>query len=212
MAVDHGGCGERHEQSTNAGCTDANSTDGHGESHEPAEGGEQREEEVVEGEHLVAQHRQPVEVLGAFLVLDGGHRRLQAGHVRLEGDADPVAEAALQAVEQNAQVPGGRRRRAEADGGDQHLAAVALGHAVGQQLQPQRQQRVGQRREQHHGERGRQQPGLGPVAQLERPPQRARTPAAVDRQASVGVMASTPPRRRRSTLDEARACSSNIVR
>ena len=68
---------------------------GHGEADDPAEGGEQRQEQVVEGEHLVAQHRQPVEVLGSFLVLDGRDRRLQLGHVGLEGDRHPVAEPAL---------------------------------------------------------------------------------------------------------------------
>ena len=58
----------------------------HAEPQDPAAGGEQRHVHVVEHEDLVAQHREPVEVFGAFVMLDRGHRRLQPGHVRFERD------------------------------------------------------------------------------------------------------------------------------
>ena len=58
---------------------------------------------------------QPVEVLGALVVRDGRDRRLQTGHVRLERDRDLVAEAALHAVREHAQEPGGGRAHGEAD-------------------------------------------------------------------------------------------------
>ena len=63
---------------------------------------EQRHEQVVEREHLVAQHREPVEVLGPLVVLDRRDRRLQRGDVRFERDRDLVAEAALHAREHDA--------------------------------------------------------------------------------------------------------------
>ena len=88
--------------------------DGDGEPQDPAERREERHEQVVEREHLVAQHREAVEVLGSLLVLDRRDRRLQPRDVRLERDADPVAEAALHAVEQHLQVP--RRGRRDAPG------------------------------------------------------------------------------------------------
>ena len=94
---------------------------------------------MVEREHLIAQHGEPVEVLGPLLVLDRRDRRLQPRDVRLERDADPVAEPALDAVEQHLQVPRRRRRDRQADRGDDDRRAVVAGHSVGEQLQPQRE-------------------------------------------------------------------------
>jgi hypothetical protein len=50
---------------------------------------------VIEDEHLIAQHREAVEVVGALVVRDGRDRRLEPGDVRFERDGDPVAEAPL---------------------------------------------------------------------------------------------------------------------
>ena len=95
---------DRHEQ-----------RDRHAEPQDPPAGGEHRHVHVVEHEHLVAQHREPIEVVGALLVRDGRDRRLQPGDVRFERDRDLVAEAALHARADRAQEPGRRGRDAEAD-------------------------------------------------------------------------------------------------
>ena len=90
---------------------------------QPSERREQRHEHVVEGEHLVTQHRQPVEVLRALVMLDGRHRRLQVGDVRFERDRDPVAEPALDPLRQQRQVPRRRHRDGQTDAGDDHHAS-----------------------------------------------------------------------------------------
>ena len=84
-----------------------------GEPDDPAHRREQRHEQVVEREHLIAQHRQAVEVLGALVVLDRRDRGLQRRDVRFERDGDLVAEAALHAREHDAQEPRGGGRRGE---------------------------------------------------------------------------------------------------
>ena len=119
---------------------------GDDEAEDPAEVAEQRREEVVEGERLVAQHGEAVEVLRPLLVLDRRHRRLEVGDVRLDGDRQAIAEPALQPLVEDVDVPGERRRDGEADGRDDDRRRVAVEDAVGEQLEPQRQQRVGQ----HH--------------------------------------------------------------
>ena len=99
---------------------------------------------------------EPVEVLGPLLVGDRRDRRLEPGDVRLERDRDLVAEAALHARADRAQEPGGRRRHAE-----RRSAAIRtrrrspLEHAVAEQLEPEREQRVGQRGEQRRARRPR---------------------------------------------------------
>ncbi len=132
--------------------------DGHAQPQHPAGGGEQRHVQVVEHEHLLAQHRQAVQPLGPLLVGDGRHRRLEPGHVRLQGDRDPVAEAALDPRVDRPQDPGGRRRQPQADRGHQQQPPVALQHPLAEQGQPQGQQGVGQRGRQ------RQQEGRRPAA------------------------------------------------
>ena len=52
-------------------------------------GGEQRHEEVIEGEDLIAQDREAVEVLGPLVVLDRGDRRLQCGPRGSRGRSTP---------------------------------------------------------------------------------------------------------------------------
>jgi hypothetical protein len=57
---------------------------------------------------------------------------------------DPVAEPALCAVAQHLEKPGGGGGGAESDGCANHEAMPPLEHAIGQQLHPQREQRVRQ--------------------------------------------------------------------
>ena len=150
-------------------CQDA---DGHREAQHPAAGREQRPIHVVEHEHLVAQHAQAIEVVGAFLVLECGGRCLKVRDVRLEGDGDAVAEAALRAIADHTEKPRRGGRDAEPERRRQHQPAPAAVHAVGEQLQPDRQQRVGERGEQRQPERNAHQPWLGVVSALDSPPHR----------------------------------------
>ena len=135
--------------STSAGWIEHQQHDRDAEPQDPAERREQRHEQVVEREDLVAQHRQPVEVLGPLVVLDGGDRRLQPATCASSAMVDPVAEPALHAVPTDLQEPGRRRRTRRGRARPAHdRGPVVVEHAVGEQLQPQREQRVGQRREQ----------------------------------------------------------------
>ena len=93
-------------------------------------GGEQRHVHVVEHEDLIAQHRQAVEILRAFLMSDGGDGCLQSGDVRLERDGDLVAEAPLHARADGAEKPGGGCGHAEADGRALHQAGPVLQDAL----------------------------------------------------------------------------------
>jgi len=104
-------------------------------------------------EDLVAQDREPVEQLRALLMGDRDHRGLEARHMSLERDGDPIAEPALHARGDRAQEPGGRRGRAEADRRGLHEPAVTVDDALAEQLEPERHERVGQGGEQGQGER-----------------------------------------------------------
>ncbi len=145
----------------------------HHQPDDPADGREQRHEQVVEREHLIAQHREPVEILGSFVVLDGGDRRLQGRDVRFERDGDLVAETPLRPVEHDLEEPCCRRGCREPEGGDDDAAVVMVVEAVGEELQPQRDQRVGQRHHDRHREREHEPTRLGLVAELHRAPERA---------------------------------------
>ncbi len=127
---------------------------------------------MIEHEHLVAQHREAIEIVGALLVRDRHERRLQACDVRLEHDRDPVAEPPLHARADDAQEPGGGSRRAESDRRPEHEILPVVDDAVAEQQQPERDQRIGQRRELRQNERPRHQPRLVAVAQLAQPPHR----------------------------------------
>ena len=104
--------------------------------------------------------REPVEVLGPFVVLDRRDRRLQRRDVGFERDRDLVAEAALHAREDDAEEPRGRGRRREPERGDHDAGPVVVVEAVGEELEPQRDQRVGQR----HERRSSRTRGAGPSA------------------------------------------------
>ena len=150
---------------------------------DPAHRREQRHEQVVEREHLIAQHREAVEILGPLVMLDGRDRRLQGRDVGFERDGDLVAEPALHAGEHDAQEPRGRGRRRQSERGDDDAAAVVIVEPVGEELEPQRDQRVGDRHHDRHREREEQAARLGAVAELHRAPERAERRGQVVRRA-----------------------------
>ena len=146
--------------------------DRHAQAQDPAARGEQRHVHVVEHEHLIAQHRQAIEIVGPLLMRDGRDRRLQPGDVRFERDRHLVAEAALHARADGAQKPRRGGRHAEADRRAAHQCRPVLEHALAEQHEPQREQRVGQRGELRQHERREHQARLVPVAELAQPPHR----------------------------------------
>ena len=85
----------------------------HPQAQDPRAGRKQRHVHVIEHEDLVAQDRQPVQVLAALLVGDGGDRRQQSGDVRLECNRHLVAKPALHSDADGLKKPGGRGRDAE---------------------------------------------------------------------------------------------------
>ena len=164
----HGEDGEQHERGMNRG----QQHDRDAEAQDPPARGEQRHVHVVEHEHLVAEHGEPIEIVGALVVRDGRDRRLEPGDVRFERDRHLVAEAPLHAGADRAEEPGRGGGHAESDGAAAHQTGPVLEHALAEQHQPQREQRIGQRRELRQRERGDHQPRLVPVAELAQPPHR----------------------------------------
>ncbi len=101
--------------STSAGWIEASSTTVTREPQHPARRREQRHVHVIEHEHLVAQHREAIEIVGALVVRDGRDRGLEPGDVRFERDGDLVAEAPLHAGADRPEEPGRRHRHAQAE-------------------------------------------------------------------------------------------------
>jgi hypothetical protein len=66
--------------------------------------------------------------------------------VRLERDADAVAEAPVDALREELRVPRPDSGDAEPDRRDEDLSAAAVEHAVGEHLEPQRDEHVRDRR------------------------------------------------------------------
>ena len=145
---------------------------GHAQPQDPPQRGKQRHVHVVEHEHLIAQHGQPIEILRAFLMRDRRDRCLQSRDVRLECDRHLVAEAALHARADRAKKPRRRGRQAEAKGRTFDQARPVLEDAHAEQHQPQRQERIGQRGELRQHERGEHQARLVAITQLAQPPHR----------------------------------------
>ena len=133
-------------------------------------------------------------------------RRQQPRHVRLERDRQPVAEPALGAVADHPQEPGRGRRRSQPERRGQHQPAPALEHAVGEELEQERDERVRQRGQKRQPESHAQEQGLGLVAALERAPHRRQGPAAGRQSRTSSFAPSSPSSPKRD------ACSSNIVR
>jgi hypothetical protein len=125
---------------------------------------------VIEHEHLVAEHRQAIEILGTLLVRDGRHRCLQVRHVRFERDGHPIPKRALDARADRAQHPGGGCRHSKAHRGGLHETGAMLEHPFAEQHQPQGEKRVRQRGQLREHQRRHHQPGLVPVPQPAQPP------------------------------------------
>ena len=100
--------------------------DRHAEPQDPAGGREDRHVHVVEDEDLVAQHREPIEIVGALVVRDGRDRGEQPRDVRFQGDRHLVAEPALEAGADGAEEPGGRRRRGRGRSPRRRAGAAAV--------------------------------------------------------------------------------------
>ena len=170
--------------SASSGWTDMSNATVTTESKDPSARGEERHVHVIEHEHLVAKHREPVQVVGAFVVLDGGDRRLELGHVRFERDGHPVAKPPLRAIARDAKEPGRGRRDAQADRRGQREPSIVGEHPIREELQPEREECVGHRRDQRESERDHQQPRFGLVGPLQGPPHGGEAHAA-DRHAST---------------------------
>ena len=102
------------------------------------------EEQVIEREHLIAQHGQAVEVLGSFVVLDRADVGLERGDVGFEGDPTLSRNRRSTRSKHDAEEPHrGPERRAQP-----HHApwCVCLEHTVGRTAQPQGDQASGRRR------------------------------------------------------------------
>jgi hypothetical protein len=125
---------------------------------------------VVEREHLVAQHRQAVEIVMAFVVFDGGDAGLQARDVGLQRNRNPIAEPTLESIEHDAQEPRQRRADTETDCSNEDPGPVVFEQSGGEQREPQCDERVRQRREQSHRERQHQTSGFGSITQPDRAP------------------------------------------
>ena len=108
----------------------------------------------------------PVEILGPLVVLDGRDRCLQRRDVGFERDGDLVAESTLRPVEHDFRNHVAVADAAEPERGDHDATAIVLIEAVGEELEPQRDQRVGQRHHDRHRERQEQAARLGAVAEL----------------------------------------------
>ena len=141
--------------SASPGITLISRIDRHREPEDPPGGREHRHVHVVEREDLVAQHGEAIEIVGPFVVLDRRHRSLQPRDVRLEEDRHAVAEAPLRPVADDAQEPRGDGRETEPRRRDHEHRPVAVLDAAGEQREPQREQRVGQRGEHDDRERER---------------------------------------------------------
>jgi hypothetical protein len=153
---------------------------------------------VVEHEHLVAEHGQPIEILRAFLMRDRSDRCLQLRDVRLERNRHLVAEAALHPRADRAEKPSRGGRHGEANRRASHHDRSVLEDAFAKQHQPQREERIGQRGELRQPERRDHQARLVAIPEFAQPPhRRQRRRQRLDRAISIRRERHTscPPRR-----------------
>ena len=144
----------------------------HAEAQQPAASGEHGHVHVIEHEHLIAQHGEPVEVIGTLVMGDGHQGCLQTGDVRFERDRDLVTEAPLHPGADRAEKPRCRGRNAETERRRAHQTLLVHQQTLTQQLEPEGQQRVRKHRQLRQDERGQHQPGLVAVTQLAQAPHR----------------------------------------
>ncbi len=127
---------------------------------------------MVEHEHLVAQYREAIEIVGTFVVGDRRDCRLEARDVRLERDCHLVAKATLHPGAHGAEEPRRDGGDSKANGGQLNETGPLSEDSLAEEHQPQSQQRVGQRRELREDERRQHQPRLVPIPELAEPPHR----------------------------------------
>ena len=138
----HGRKGKREEQDE-SGVNRCQQYHRDGKPQDPSERGKQRHVHVVEHEDLVAEHRQPIEIVRQLLVRDRHDRSLESRDVRLECDRNLVAKATLPARAYRAQEPGRGSREAKPNRRALHHPRTMFEHALTKQHQPQSDQRVG---------------------------------------------------------------------
>ena len=84
----------------------------------------------------------------------------------------PLSEAPLNARAHRAQEPGGGCRQGEANGGHAHASRLATHETIAEQLEPERQECIWQRRQLRQHEGGEHEARFVPVAQLAESPHR----------------------------------------
>ena len=119
--------------------------DRHAKPQDPTARREQRHVHVIQHEHLIAQDRQPIEILRTFLVRNRRHARLKPSDVRFESDRHLVAEATLDAGADRAKKPCGRCGDTQTDRRCGHESGRVIEHAFAEEHQPERDQRIRQR-------------------------------------------------------------------
>ena len=142
----------------------------HGEPNDPPARREHRHVHVVEDEHLIPEHREPVEIVRTLLVRNCRHGRLELRHVRLERDRHPVAEPPLEPRAHGAQEPRRRRGDSQRECRDTQQADVPLQQSFADQFEPECEQSIRKGHQQRQRERDEHQPGLEAIAQLAQPP------------------------------------------
>jgi hypothetical protein len=127
---------------------------------------------VIEHEDLITEDREAIQIVGTLVMLERRDRRLQPCDMRLERHRHAIAKAPLRAIADDAEDPRAGRRRTEPERGGVDEQAVAAERAVCEQLEPHREQRVGERCQQRQPERDDEQQRLRIVAAPERAPHR----------------------------------------
>ena len=163
--------GEKHEQRQGRMNRDEQ-RDGDAQAQDPATRREQRHVHVIEHEDLVAQHRQPIEIVWTLVMGDGGDRGQERRHVRLERDGHLVAEPALHADADGGEEPCGGGRESQRQHPCPHAGPIARQDTLADQLEPDRQQGIGHGRQERQRKGGDDQRRLVAVAQLAQPPHR----------------------------------------
>ena len=143
---------------------------GHAQPQDPSQRGKQRHVHVIENEHLIAEHRQAIQILRALLMRDCRDGSLQTGDMRLQCNGHLVAETALHPRAEGAQKPGCRRGDGEAERCAFQQHGPMFQDAFTEQHQPERQERIGQSGELRQRKRRSHQARLMAVSQLAKPP------------------------------------------
>ncbi len=103
--------------------------DRHSESEDPPAGREDRHVQMVENEHLIAQHGQAIQVVGTLVMRDRGNGGLKPRDVRFQSDLDLISKPSLHADAHGAQEPRRRGRYTESYGGYDGQAPVSVEHS-----------------------------------------------------------------------------------